>query len=94
MNVSHTLISQVTRSVVDEVRAWQSRPLDSIYPIVYLDCIVVKIHQDKRVTTKAIYLALGINTDGMKELMGLWISENEGSKFWMSVLTEMPQRGV
>ncbi len=94
VEVSHTLISQVTEAVVDEVREWQARPLDSVYPIVYLDCIVVKIHQDKRVTTKSICLALGINTDGRKELLGLWISENEGSKFWMSVLTEMQQRGV
>ncbi len=72
MDVSHTLISQVTEAVVEDVREWQARHLDSIYPKVSLDCIVVKIHQEKRVTKKSIYLvALGINTDGMKELFGL-----------------------
>lgn len=91
---SHNLISQVTEAVSEEVREWQHRPLDRIYPIIYLDCIVVKVHQDKRVIRKALYLALGINTDGHKELLGIWISENEGSNFWMSVLTELQQRGV
>ena len=94
IEVSHTLISQVTEAVLDEVMEWQHRPLDRIYPIIYLDCLVIKVHQDKRVIRKAIYLALGINTDGHKELLGLWISENEGTKFWMSVLTELQQRGV
>lgn len=92
--VSHTLISKVTEAVIDEVTAWQARPLDEIYPILYLDCIVIKCHQDKRVINKAIYVALGINCEGRKELIGLWISENEGSKFWLSVLTELSNRGV
>lgn len=92
--VSHTLISRVTEAVIDEVNAWQSRPLEAIYPIIYLDCIVVKCHQDKRVINKSIYLALAINLEGQKELLGLWISENEGAKFWLSVLTELSQRGV
>jgi len=92
--VSHSLISRVTEAVVDEVNAWQTRPLEEIYPIVYLDCIVVKCHQDKRVINKAIYLALAINLEGQKELLGLWISENEGVKFWLYVLTELSQRGV
>lgn len=94
VDVSHTLISQVTDEVLDEVQKWQIRPLDSVYPIVYLDCIVIKVHQDKRVIKKAVYLALGVNTEGLKELLGLWISENEGSKFWLSVLTELQNRGV
>jgi len=94
VEVSHTLISQVTDSVLEEVESWQNRPLDSVYPIVYLDCIVIKVHQDKRVIKKAVYLALGINTEGIKELLGLWISENEGAKFWMGVLTELQTRGV
>lgn len=93
-DVSHNLISKVTESVIEEVIAWQTRPLDAIYPILYLDCIVIKCHQDKRVINKAIYLALGINLEGKKELLGLWISENEGSKFWLSVLTELKERGV
>lgn len=92
--VSHSLISKVTEAVIDEVIAWQARPLDAIYPILYLDCIVIKCHQDKRVINKAIYVALAINCEGHKELIGLWISENEGSKFWLSVLTELNNRGV
>jgi len=94
VDVSHTLISQITDSVLEEVEKWQNRPLNSVYPVVYLACIVVKVHQDKRVIKKAVYLALGINTAGLKELLGLWISENEGSKFWLSVLTELQNRGV
>ena len=94
VEVSHTLISQVTDSVLEEVENWQNRPLDSVYPIVYLDCIVIKVHQDKRVIKKAVYLALGVTTEGIKELLGLWISENEGAKFWMGVLTELQTRGV
>lgn len=92
--VSHSVISNVTDAVIDEVTSWQNRPLDSTYPIVFLDCIVVKVHQDNRVINKAIYLALGINCDGHKDLLGLWISENEGSKFWLSVLTDLQNRGV
>jgi len=93
-DVSHSLISKVTEAVIDEVISWQSRPLDEIYPIVYLDCIVIKCHQDKRVINKSIYLALAINCMGQKELLGLWIAENEGAKFWLSVLTELNNRGV
>ena len=93
-DVSASLISKVTNAVIDRVVEWQSRPLDSIYPIVYLDCIVVKIRQDKRVINKAVYLALGVNMDGHKELLGMWLSENEGAKFWLNVLTELQNRGV
>jgi putative transposase len=93
-DVSASLISKVTNAVIDQVVEWQSRPLDSIYPIVYLDCIVVKIRQDKRVINKAVYLALGVNMEGHKELLGMWLSENEGAKFWLNVLTELQNRGV
>ena len=93
-DISPTLVSRVTSAVMEQVTEWQSRPLDAIYPIVYLDCLVVKIRQDKRVIKKSIYLALGINIDGHKELLGMWISENEGAKFWLGVLTELSQRGV
>jgi transposase-like protein len=93
-DVSHSLISKITEGVLEEVLAWQNRPLEAVYPILYLDCIVVKCHQDKRVINKAIYLALAIDCEGKKELLGLWISENEGSKFWLSVLTELNNRGV
>lgn len=92
--VSPTLISRVTDAVLEQVIEWQSRSLDDVYPIVYLDCIVVKIRQDGKVINKAIYLALGVNMEGRKELLGLWMSENEGAKFWLGVLTELQNRGV
>lgn len=92
--VSATLISKVTDAVIAQVVEWQSRPLDGIYPIVYLDCIVVKIRQDKQVINKAIYLALGVTMEGRKDLLGLWLSENEGAKFWLGILTELQNRGV
>ncbi|REL26227.1 IS256 family transposase [Thalassotalea euphylliae] len=93
-DVSPTLISRVTDAVIAQVVEWQARPLDAVYPIVYLDCLVVKIRQDKQVINKAIYLALGVNIEGHKELLGMWISENEGAKFWLNVLTELQNRGV
>jgi len=93
-DISPALVSQVTDSVLEKIIQWQSRPLDAVYPILYLDCIVVKIRQDKRVINKAVYVALGVNVHGQKELLGLWISENEGAKFWLSVLTELKNRGV
>lgn len=92
--VSAGLVSQVANAVLEQVREWQARPLDEVYPIVYLDCLVLKIRQDKRVIKKAIYLALGVNLDGQKELLGMWISENEGAKFWLSILTELKNRGL
>jgi len=91
-DVSAALISKVTDAVLERVLEWQSRPLDDIYPIVYLDCIVLKIRQDKRVINKSIYLALGIDLTGHKELLGLWLAETEGAKFWLSVLTELKNR--
>ena len=93
-DVSPTLISKVTDSVLEQVIEWQSRPLDEIYPIVYLDCIVVKVRQDKQVINKAVYLALGVNMEGQKELLGMWLSETEGAKFWLNVLTELQNRGI
>ena len=92
-DVSPTLISKVTDAVLEQVIEWQSRPLGEVYPIVYLDCIVVKIRQDKQVINKSVYLALGVNMDGQKELLGMWLSENEGAKFWLNVLTELQNRG-
>ena len=94
VDVSPTLISNVTDEVIDEVKAWQSRPLDKLYPIVYLDALMIKVQQDKRVINKSFYLALGVTTEGQKELLGIWISENEGAKFWLNVLTEIKNRGV
>jgi transposase-like protein len=94
VDVSANLISKVTDAVIEQVVEWQSRPLDAVYPIVYLDCIVLKIRQDKQVINKSVYLALGVNMEGHKELLGLWLSENEGAKFWLNVLTELQNRGV
>ena len=93
-DVSPALISKVTDAVIEQVTQWQNRPLDALYPIVYLDCIVVKVRQDNTVINKAVFLALGVNTEGHKELLGLWMAENEGAKFWLSVLTELKNRGV
>ena len=92
--VSATLISNVTNAVIDDVKAWQSRALEPLYPILYLDCLVVKVRQDKRVINKAIYLALGVDADGHKELLGMWMSQNEGAKFWLGVLTDLKNRGL
>jgi transposase-like protein len=94
VDVSHTLISKVTDGVMEEVIAWQNRPLDFLYPVLFLDCIVVKVREDKRVISKSVFVALAINSEGKKEILGLWIAQNEGSKFWMSVLTELQNRGV
>ena len=94
VDISATLISNVTNEVIDEVKAWQSRPLDKVYPIVYLDALMIKIQQDKKIINKAFYLALGINIEGQKELLGIWVSQNEGAKFWLNVLTELKNRGV
>ena len=94
VDVSPTLISNITAVVLDEVKAWQARPLDAIYPILYLDALQVKIRDEGTVSNKAIYLALGINLDGEKELLGMWISPTEGAKFWLGILTELKNRGV
>lgn len=96
-SVSPALISSVTDAVLDEVRAWQARPLSAVYPIVYLDALFVKVRdveQGGRVVKKAVYLVLGINLDGEKELLGLWMAQSEGAKFWLGVLTELKNRGL
>ncbi|WP_370622375.1 IS256 family transposase (plasmid) [Citrobacter portucalensis] len=93
-DVSSTLISKVTDAAKEQVTEWQNRPLDAIYSIVYMDCIVVKVRQDGSVINKAVFLALGVNTEGQKELLGMWLAENEGAKFWLSVLTELKNRGL
>ena len=94
VEVSPSLISNVTDSVLDEVRAWQSRPLDAVYPILYLDALQVKVKSQGSVRNKAIYLAFGVTMSGLKEVLGIWASDNEGSKFWMQVITELKNRGV
>jgi putative transposase len=92
--VSPSLISSVTDAVAEEVKAWQLRPLEPVYPIVYLDCIHVKVRDSGAVRVKAVYLALGINLEGEKEVLGLWIAQTEGAKFWLQVVTELKNRGV
>ncbi len=94
IDVSPTLISQVTDAISEEVLMWQNRPLDEVYPIVYLDAVRIKVRHDSRVINKAVYLAIGINMDGIKEVLGMWTSENEGAKFWLQVVTELKNRGV
>ena len=92
--VSPTLISNVTDAVSEDVKLWQARPLDAVYPILYLDCIHVKVRDNGAVRTKAVYLAIGVNMEGHKEVLGLWISQTEGAKFWLQVVTELKNRGV
>ena len=93
-DISESLISKITDSVADEVKAWQNRALETIYPIVFFDCLIVKVRHEKRVINKAVYVALGIDLSGRKDILGLWISENEGAKFWLNNLTEMKNRGM
>jgi len=92
--ISKDLISTITDGIIDEVTKWQNRPLDSIYPILYLDCIHVKSRDNNVIINKAVYLALAVNMEGQKELLGIWVGKNEGSKFWMQVVTELKNRGV
>lgn len=94
VEVSPTFISQVTNAVLDEVKAWQQRPLAPVYPIVYLDCLVVRSRETGSVQNKSVYLALGVNCEGEKELLGLWLAQTEGAKFWLSVMNELKNRGL
>lgn len=94
VEVSPTLISTVTEAVMEEVKAWQSRPLEAVYPIVYLDALVVKIRDSGHVRNRAIYVVIGVNLQGNKEVLGLWAGQAEGAKFWLQVLTELNNRGV
>lgn len=94
VEVSPDLISDVTNSIIDDVREWQNRPLDNVYPVVFLDAIVVKGRTDGKVINKSVYTAIGINMQGNKEVLGLWISESEGAKFWLGIITELSNRGI
>jgi putative transposase len=94
VEVSPSLISTVTDAVIDEVRAWQNRPLERVYPILYLDCIMVKIRDSAHILNKAIYLVIGVNLEGIKEVLGMWVAQTEGAKFWLGALTELRNRGV
>lgn len=94
VEVSPTLISQVTEAVTEEIRLWQNRPLEEVYPIIYLDAIRVKVRHDGRVINKAVYLAIAVTMNGIKEVLGMWTAETEGAKFWLQVVTELKNRGV
>src|SRR6476469_5215683 len=94
VEVSPALISEVTDGVMEEVKAWQSRPLEPIYPIVYLDALMVKMRHEGRVENRAVFVGIGVNLEGGKEVLGLWTSATEGAKFWLQILTEIRNRGV
>lgn len=94
IEVSPALISTVTDAVSEEVKVWQNRPLDAVYPIVYMDAIRVKCRANGHVINKAVYLAMGVTLDGIKEVLGMWVAETEGAKFWLQVVTELRNRGV
>src|SRR3954447_22975577 len=88
------LISRVTDAVMEDVRAWQQRPLDDVYPVLFLDCLVIKVREAGSVQRRACYLALGVNMDGDRDVLGIWFQETEGAKFWLQVLNDLKQRGV
>jgi putative transposase len=94
VEVSPSLISAVTDSVIEEVKTWQNRPLDALYPILYLDALQVKVRDGAHIRNKAIYLAIGVNLSGIKEVLGLWVAQTEGAKFWLQIVTELKNRGV
>jgi putative transposase len=94
VKVGRDLISRVTDAVMDDVRSWQQRPLDDVYPVVFLDCMVLKIREGGTVQRRACYLALGVTVEGDRDVLGMWFQENEGAKFWMQVLADLKQRGV
>ena len=94
VEVSPSLVSTVTEAVQDEVRTWQNRPLEGVYPIVYLDALYVRMRDNGHVQNRAVYIAIGVTLEGLKEVLGLWTSDNEGAKFWLQVLTELQNRGV
>jgi putative transposase len=94
IEVSPDLISAVTDAVLEEVAVWQARPLEPVYPIVFFDALRVKVRDEGFVRNKAVHIALGVRADGTKEILGLWLEQNEGAKFWLRVMTEMKNRGV
>src|SRR5918994_557876 len=92
--LSHETISNITEAVLEEVKAWQSRPLEAVYPILYLDALVVKVKESHQVRNKAAHIAVGVDTDGIKHVLGIWVQTSEGAKFWGGVLAELRNRGV
>lgn len=94
LDVSADLISAVTDAVLDEVAIWQARPLESVHPLVFFDALRVKVRDERLVRNKAVHIALGVRADGTKDILGLWLEQNEGAKFWLRVMTELRNRGV
>src|SRR5437762_13423165 len=94
IDVSPDLISAVTDAVLEEVTAWQARPLEATYPLIFFDALRVKIRDEGLVRNKAVHIALGVRADGTKEILGLWLEQNEGAKFWLRVMNELKNRGV
>ena len=94
VEVSPALISKVTDEVLDEVRTWRNRPLERLYPVVFLDAVFVKMREGGQVSNRAVYVALGVNVEGEKDVLGLWVADTKGAKFWLQVLTELRNRGV
>lgn len=94
VEVSPALISEVTDAVIAEVQEWQARPLDPVYPVIFFDALRVKIRDESVVRNKAVYLALGIDREGQRDVLGLWIEQTEGAKFWMKVVNDLRNRGV
>ncbi|MDU8767009.1 IS256 family transposase, partial [Clostridioides difficile] len=94
IDISHSLIAKITDRVLPLAHEWQNRPLDMIYPIVFMDAIHYKVRSEGRIVNKAAYIAIGVNLEGIKEVLGIWIGENESSKYWLKVLTDVKNRGV
>jgi putative transposase len=94
VEISADLVSTVTDAVLTDVKEWQSRPLDEVYPVLYLDATMVKVRSEGRVINKSAYLAIGIKIDGLKDVLGIWLEQNEGAKFWLKIMTELKNRGV
>lgn len=94
IEISATMVSNITDQIIPEIKEWQERPLDSVYPILFIDAVHFSVREENRVVKKAAYIVLGINKDGYKEILGIWIGENESSKFWLGVLNDLKQRGV
>lgn len=94
VEISPELVTKITEKIMPEVSAWQNRPLETVYPFIFMDAIHYKVKEDHRYVTKAAYVVLGITMDGKKEILGMWIGEHESSKFWLSVLNDLKSRGV
>jgi len=94
VEISPSLISEVTDAVIEEVKAWQTRPLEPLYPIVFMDALMVKMRHEGRVENRAVHVAIGVDLEGRKDVLGLWTTANEGAKFWLQVMTELRNRGV